>query len=657
MSSSPRQIVFADPAPSNQLPIAGTPEEMLITFPIATLSGSSIVIIGCVSNFAGTTINGALDPVNGAYTSVDDVLDAGNLDIHEYVFENAASVPAGANGAISSSTVSSITDTSQSWTTNQWAGATLYLPTSGSNVTVSSNTGTTLVFPALGGAPTAGSPYAVGGYVAVKLTAFDDFTSMTLVEVQGVVSSPLAGHSSAKPASGGSGTNNISSGTAALGSSPVGMLGFCCNISGNNTPAVPLAGSAFTNEGSSWAWNVGAVQARLEWRNFASPGTQAALFSAQDSDTFATFMIAFTDSGAGAAIDAGHLPQPGPGISPIKSLQFQAPKRDISSITLPTSGNAYSISISYGIMGSAGSPSGNSYSVSTDYGQLQGAGAIPGFITSASNAFGQLIGTGGINGIAISASTDYGNLPLPASDGRIPTAGPGIGPDQRFQFSKIILDSTLGAAPLANIAAVSISISTDYGTIIASGALLGQSYSESTLYGFAQTGLQSLSASVSLSFGQLTSVIAASGEIISASTVYGQLLPKGALFGFSTSESILYAPAQAQGGNSLFGVCYSEGISYGALRVGPAPSGYKYMIDVTGMELFMAINTLISAQIVQPQKIGYFGTFPITAKWTPYTPIEPGWVTAQSLAVGFLAKVNSPITLTVSEYPVGVAFP
>jgi beta-lactam-binding protein with PASTA domain len=77
---------------------------------------------------------------------------------------------------------------------------------------------------------------------------------------------------------------------------------------------------------------------------------------------------------------------------------------------------------------------------------------------------------------------------------------------------------------------------------------------------------------------------------------------------------------------------------------------------LVGLELYEAIEVLQAVGIYVPSKIGYFGTFPISVIWQKSTQF-PGTVLAQSIPFGQTVTVNFPITLTVSEYPVAVAFP
>jgi hypothetical protein len=87
------------------------------------------------------------------------------------------------------------------------------------------------------------------------------------------------------------------------------------------------------------------------------------------------------------------------------------------------------------------------------------------------------------------------------------------------------------------------------------------------------------------------------------------------------------------------------------------------MPTVTGQLLADAIALLQSSGVLVPASIGYFGTYPISAKWNRATikngaisPI-PGIVTAQSISAGTNVSANTPVILTVNEYPIAVVFP
>jgi hypothetical protein len=87
----------------------------------------------------------------------------------------------------------------------------------------------------------------------------------------------------------------------------------------------------------------------------------------------------------------------------------------------------------------------------------------------------------------------------------------------------------------------------------------------------------------------------------------------------------------------------------------PPPAGFVEMPDIIGMNLQEGLQALEDAGAVDLAALGYFGTFPVTVVWRQGKPADI--ITDQRpFATQFLAP-NSPITLTVGEYVVAVAFP
>lgn len=85
-------------------------------------------------------------------------------------------------------------------------------------------------------------------------------------------------------------------------------------------------------------------------------------------------------------------------------------------------------------------------------------------------------------------------------------------------------------------------------------------------------------------------------------------------------------------------------------------TGGGIMPNLIGQLLWDAIALLQAAGILVPASIGYFGTYPISVLWVPAT-INRGVVIAQPFIAGVPVKPNTPIVLTVNDYPVSVAFP
>jgi beta-lactam-binding protein with PASTA domain len=80
------------------------------------------------------------------------------------------------------------------------------------------------------------------------------------------------------------------------------------------------------------------------------------------------------------------------------------------------------------------------------------------------------------------------------------------------------------------------------------------------------------------------------------------------------------------------------------------------MPNLVGLELWDAIGVLEEVGIYVPSKVGYFGVFPISVIWRQ-SSVAAGTVLLQSIQTGQNVKPNFPITLTVSDYPISVAFP
>jgi beta-lactam-binding protein with PASTA domain len=95
-----------------------------------------------------------------------------------------------------------------------------------------------------------------------------------------------------------------------------------------------------------------------------------------------------------------------------------------------------------------------------------------------------------------------------------------------------------------------------------------------------------------------------------------------------------------------------NGLDYYLLENAPPEN----MPNLVGLEYLAALAALQSAGIFVPAALGYFGAYPISIVWQR-SNLAPGTVLAQSpLALGY-SPVNGPVTLTVSEFPVSVAFP
>ena len=76
---------------------------------------------------------------------------------------NATTFTLGTSGTATAGTVNSLTDTGQTWTTNQWAGCWLVNVTNSLSALVTSNTATVLTVPTMATANASGNTYIIGG--------------------------------------------------------------------------------------------------------------------------------------------------------------------------------------------------------------------------------------------------------------------------------------------------------------------------------------------------------------------------------------------------------------------------------------------------------------------------------------------------------------
>jgi beta-lactam-binding protein with PASTA domain len=112
-------------------------------------------------------------------------------------------------------------------------------------------------------------------------------------------------------------------------------------------------------------------------------------------------------------------------------------------------------------------------------------------------------------------------------------------------------------------------------------------------------------------------------------------------------------PIVLEDGKTQIGL--ESGTGYIALEGGSyIPTGN--MPNLVGLPLWDAIGLLQQNGILVPASIGYFGTYPISVIWVPAS-VNRGIVIAQSIAVGVNVPPNSPVVLTVNDYPIAVAFP
>jgi len=88
----------------------------------------------------------------------------------------------------------------------------------------------------------------------------------------------------------------------------------------------------------------------------------------------------------------------------------------------------------------------------------------------------------------------------------------------------------------------------------------------------------------------------------------------------------------------------------------PIVPPFVAMPNVVGLDYENALAMLQTDGVIVPSSIGYFGTYPVTAIWQESNQ-APGIVLAQQAAAGAAVLPNQSITLTISQFPVAVAFP
>jgi len=298
MASSIVQVFGSDPTPSNIGDIAGNRFVAVTNTP--TTATNTLWCICCIANFSSNVISSVKDSVNGSWTQLDiingrDVAVNDALSVGSFYFPNAASIPAGFKGTATGGSTTTIVCTGAGWTTNQWVGLPVLNYSNGDSVrTVASNTNDTITLTTTAFSTANGNLFVVGGWVEIGVSGNDDFDASSIVEVTGVTSTPLLGHHAGQ-ASLTAGTDNVTSGNAALGSSPCIILGL--SIASENLTSVPATGTGNTSQATVWKWDQAQFNARIQFRNVSNPGTTGSNFSALSTDFYQTVMVAFLDSG------------------------------------------------------------------------------------------------------------------------------------------------------------------------------------------------------------------------------------------------------------------------------------------------------------------------------------------------------------------------
>lgn len=300
-------------------------------------------------------------------------------------------------------------------------------------------------------------------------------------------------------------------------------------------------------------------------------------------------------------------------------------------------------------------------------------------------------------------------LPEPASGqtgpGAIQSPGPGVSPSARDQFHVPIRDSS---SPNNKLTGFITSVSTNYGSAIALGGMLGQSYSTTIDYGqmVGAGGMPGNLYSVSIDYGVLSqsgvlignipgggpgispsslfqfstfaldetlNIALIQGQIIgNASTNYGKLTGTGGLSGQSYSVSTIFninnfvsvsgqsynvSISYGAPGNraQLTGLSGSISISYGAIQALTLSSisGVSYSVSSEYGALSSQILTGLSG-VSYGVSIEYGSMIPLSG---PVMPNVVGMIIQEALAVLQVAGVLVPSQIGYfGTYPVTIKF-
>lgn len=456
------QTWISDPAPANQgqMDENGTQWSMYGSPAQAVTAGNTLVAIGCCAALVGNTVQKATDPVNGDWTTLEHLNghsgansppNGDGLDTILAYFPNTGAIAAGFMGKVTASGAGTLTATtwagaSPGWTSGQWNGATVRDGTGQTGV-VSATTSNTLTFS--GGATFAtGHTFVVGGYTQFYVSNSEDYTATVWMEISGVTTSPLAGHSALQNNYGAGAS--FDSGSANLGVSEIIMLGFGVNDNDDGlTPYDPTADTTngFTDDGLQWVFNLGSGILRLEHKVITNPGTNKASFVTRNSDHFQAFMVGLrlTSQGpsSGSLALSGNAPGLGTGIqipSAADTLAGVAPSvilgtnRPIPVGLLGMTGYAPTLALgiitaavgTLGLVGNAPTLATGNLTVTPPAGALALVGAATTVIPAVVPTTGTLSlnGIQSVQGLGLQlTSANIGNLGLA---GAPPVVGPGI---------------------------------------------------------------------------------------------------------------------------------------------------------------------------------------------------------------------------------------
>lgn len=398
-----------------------------------------------------------------------------------------------------------------------------------------------------------------------------------------------------------------------------GMVSGFTNITPANPPALS-SGSGYTSDGSPW----GAGTTISQHQRYVGSTAQASTTTASTSASTNAFSFAalFKEIGAVAGKTLGSQ----------TAIFSEGPASRSVSYT-PT---AQTITSSAGTISSALSKSLTGQTATFGEGNLlnalnllgQTATFAPGTITKfvSGNVTNSLSG--------LSASFGQGNLSLSISyllDSNVVTL---IGQTANFGMGQI----TATVTP-----AITAQTATFTEGSISAGATTGPSY---TLVGRTATftpgtisASQPGNVTTQLSGQTATFTEGVPVDVLSYGLTASTITSSEGIISFSTSGNIAFLLGSQT-------ASFTEGLLTVAF-----PGG---MPNVVGYLVQEATLILEQSGVLQPKKIGYFGTYPITYHWIA-SSLPPSIVLAQSVAPGTSYVVNMPITLTLSEFPFSVS--
>jgi hypothetical protein len=286
-----------------------------------TLAGSTILVLGGISDFNVHHTLTCTDSQGNTYSQLDFERDTGNYTYTNFILQNAPSIPHTAT------------------------------------ITVSSDSG----------------------------SGFDDYTGAWIAEVENVKAASLIGHSANMATATSTSTDSFSSGNIAGGTAPALMVAWCSNTTVQDgdamstpTPFVPTVGTGFTQEGTSWQFDLGAPAVVLASKHFSNPGTVAATFTPPRLNKFAAFAVLLADN-----------------VGP--PLAANASSSTFASATLTTGiafgAAASSSALSTGLPTTAISLSGAASSSSSAASSLNSGGSLAAIAVSTANSSGTLTGS------------------------------------------------------------------------------------------------------------------------------------------------------------------------------------------------------------------------------------------------------------------------